>query len=303
MMKKRKRIYRMFYFFVGFWLFLIWCIGCQTDFLAGKLTFHPTKYPKGYWNSKNMANNVLTEVRFRNSKNQELVGWYFEYQKIQKTIADHSNQSDPLNNTTQGSILYCHGNAENISHLADVALQLSHDLRCNILIFDYAGYGKSEGKPTAKGILDDGRAARDWLATHDEIPRNQVIVYGQSLGGSVAVDIAANDGARGLIVESSFTSLGDMGRKLFPMLPVNYLLRERLTSIEKIDKVTCPVFISHSKSDQVVPFSQGQRLFDNTQAPKMFYIPPVGYDYHSAPHCDEHREKLKGFIKSIQQNI
>jgi fermentation-respiration switch protein FrsA (DUF1100 family) len=93
-----------------------------------------------------------------------------------------------------------------------------------------------------------------------------------------------------------------MGRKLFPMLPVNYLLRERLASVEKIGKVTCPVFISHSKSDQVIPFSQGQHLFDNAKEPKTFYIPPSGYDYHSAPHCSEHREKLKEFINSLQNN-
>ncbi|MDR0610933.1 MAG: alpha/beta hydrolase [Planctomycetaceae bacterium] len=297
---KKKKGYRMFYFFLGCLLVLIYFVGCQADFIAGKLTFHPTKYPQGHWHSINRMNDVSTEVSFRNTKNQVLVGQYFEYQKVRKVITDHFNHSDHREDTVQGSILYCHGNAENISHLVDLALQLSIDLRCNILIFDYAGYGKSEGKPTAKGILDDGRAARDWLAARDGISHEQVIVYGQSLGGSVAVDIAAKDGAKGLIVESSFTSLGDMGRKLFPMLPANYLLRERLASVEKIGMAACPVFISHSKSDQVIPFSQGQRLFDNAQEPKTFYIPPSGYDYHSAPHCDEHRYKLKEFINSIQ---
>ncbi|MDR2346064.1 MAG: alpha/beta hydrolase [Planctomycetaceae bacterium] len=298
----------MFYFFLGLSLFLIYFVGCQADFIAGNLAFHPVKYPKGNWNSRNLTNEVSTEVSFRNTKNQVLVGQYFEYQKIRKIVtepfnhSDHLNNSDHLADAVQGSILYCHGNAENISHLADLALQLSCDLRCNILVFDYAGYGKSDGKPTAKGILDDGRAARDWLAAHDGISREQVIVYGQSLGGSVAVDIAAKDGAKGLIVESSFTSLSDMGRELFPMLPVNYLLRERLASVEKINKVTCPVFISHGKSDRVIPFSQGQRLFENAKDPKTFYIPPLGYDYHSAPHCDEHREKLKEFIHSIPNN-
>ncbi|MDR1385304.1 MAG: alpha/beta hydrolase [Planctomycetaceae bacterium] len=298
---KKKKGFRMFYFLLGILLALIYFVGCQADFIAGKLAFHPPKYPKGHWESWNKTDDVSKEVRFRNTKNQVLVGRYFEYQKIRQIISNHFADSDHPNDTTQGSILYCHGNGENISYLVDLALQLSCDLRCNVLIFDYAGYGKSEGKPTAQGILDDGRAARDWLAAHDEISCEQVIVYGQSLGGSVAADIAAKDGAGGLIVESSFTSLGDMGRKMFPVLPVNYLLRERLASVEKIGNVTCPVFISHSKSDSVIPFSQGQRLFDNAQEPKMFYIPPSGYDYHSAPHCEEHREKLKEFINSIQK--
>jgi fermentation-respiration switch protein FrsA (DUF1100 family) len=296
----------MFYFLLGILLLLIYFVGCHADFIAGKLAFHPPKYPKGHWESWNKTNDVSMEVSFHNTKDQMLVGRYFEYQKIQQFIEDHLSNSDHPNNTTQnsttqGSILYCHGNGENISYLVDFALQLSCDLRCNVLIFDYAGYGKSEGKPTTKGILDDGRAARNWLAAHDGISCEQVIVYGQSLGGSVAVDIAAEDGAGGLIVESSFTSLGDMGRQLFPLLPVNYLLRERLASVEKISNVTCPVFISHSKSDNVIPFLQGQQLFDNANEPKMFYIPPSGYDYHSAPHCKEHREKLKEFINSIQK--
>ncbi|MDR1383713.1 MAG: alpha/beta hydrolase [Planctomycetaceae bacterium] len=296
---KKKKGRRMFYFLLGM-LLLIYFIGCQADFLTEKLAFHPPKYPKGHWESWNETGDVSKEVSFRNTKNQVLVGRYFEYQKVQNFLSDSVADSDIPNNETQGSLLYCHGNAENISYLVDLAMQLSSDLRCNVLIFDYAGYGKSEGKPTTKGILDDGRAARNWLAAHDGISREQVIVYGQSLGGSVAVDIAAKDGSQGLIVESSFTSLGDMGRKMFPFLPVNYLLHERLASVEKIGKVTCPVFISHGKPDRVVPFSQGRRLFDNAQEPKTFYIPPSGYDYHSAPHCEEHRKKLKEFINSIQ---
>jgi fermentation-respiration switch protein FrsA (DUF1100 family) len=115
------------------------------------------------------------------------------------------------------------------------------------------------------------------------------------------VDIAAEDGARGLIVESSFTSLGDMGRVLLPILPANYLLRERLASVEKIRKVNCPVFISHGESDDVIPFAQGKHLFENANEPKIFYVPPSGYDYHSAPHCEEHRQKLKEFINKLPE--
>jgi fermentation-respiration switch protein FrsA (DUF1100 family) len=282
-------------FLLIFLLLPIYVIGCHADSLAGRLTFFPASYPKGQWDLDSAANEVSTEVNFRNAKDQVLVGRYFEYQKI-----DSYYSADDSKNATLGSILYFHGNAGNISYLTNFALQLSRDLCCNVLIFDYSGYGKSEGNPSAKGILDDGRAARDWLVSRDRISRDQVIVYGQSLGGSVAIDIAAKDGARGLIVESSFTSLSDMGRKMIPFLPADYLLRERLASVEKIGDVNCPVFISHGKSDRVIPFSQGQRLFDNAKEPKTFYIPPTGNDYHSAPLCDEHREKLKDFIRLLR---
>ncbi|MDR1486249.1 MAG: alpha/beta hydrolase [Planctomycetaceae bacterium] len=277
----------MLYFLLGIVLFVICFVGCQADFVARQLLFHPTKYPKGNWEILDDAKYVSMEVNFRNEKDQLLVGRYFSYQKIVE------------NDTARGSVLYCHGNAINISHMTDFALRLSRDLRCNVLIFDYAGYGKSSGEPTATGILGDGRAARDWLAAFDGIDRERVIVYGQSLGGSVAVDIAAIDGARGLIVESSFTSIGDMGRKLLPLLPANYLLRERLASIDKIGNVNCPVFISHGKADNVIPFTQGQRLFNAAKEPKTFFIPQLGNDYHSAPHSKEHRKKLKEFVETI----
>jgi fermentation-respiration switch protein FrsA (DUF1100 family) len=285
--QKKKRNKLMLYFLLGLLFFLIYFVGCRADFIAENFTFHPLKYPNGNWTKSNLKEDVSTEVNFKNKKGQLLSGRYFEYEKIIK------------NGKSRGAILYCHGNAGNITNLTDFALELSCDLQCNVLIFDYAGYGKSEGKPTAKGILDDGRAARDWLAAREGIEIDDVIVYGQSLGGSVVVDIAASDGAGGLVVESSFTSLGDMGSKLFPFLPANYLLREKLDSGKKIINVKCPVFISHGKADKVIPFTQGKRLFDNAKEPKTFYIPPTGNDYHSAPHCNEHRQKLKIFIDSI----
>ncbi|MDR1964604.1 MAG: alpha/beta hydrolase [Planctomycetaceae bacterium] len=290
-----KKYRKLFYFVLGLISVFVYFIGCHADFVARKLTFHPAKYPIGNWDvvKGSAVYDVSEEVRFPNSRHQMLVGRYFDYTKM------------VTGDTARGSVLYCHGNAGNISHLTDWAFQLSRDLRCHVFVFDYAGYGKSEGEATASGILDDGRAARNWLAEHDGIPNDNVILYGQSLGGSVAVDIAAKDGARALIVESSFTSLGDMGQRLLPFLPVHWLLREQLASIDKISQFHNPVFISHGQADQTIPFSQGQRLFDAANEPKTFYIPPPCYDYHSAPHCQEHRQQLRTLIDSppIRNNV
>jgi len=222
-----------------------------------------------------------------NSKKQTIGGVYFPYSKI--------NAHDlPV-----GTILYSHGNGENVSHLVDWAEQMRRDFRCNVLVFDYAGYGKSEGTPTAPGVLDDGLAALTYLNQKEEIPTNQIILYGFSLGGSVAIDLASKHEVKALIVESSFTSLGDMGRNMLPFLPAEYLLREQLASIKKIGKVRCPVFISHGRADHVIPFSQGERLFEAANEPKTFYIPPEGLDYHSAPHGEEHLEALRQFVNSL----
>jgi len=261
---------------------LILTVGCA-DRLARVVIFHPRKY------SHDLTGETFRKVQFQNSEKQTLRGYYFPYQKINPDEAP------------AGTILYCYGNGGCTSHLLEFAEQMRSDFRCNVLIFDYAGYGQSDGKPTAPGILDDGLAALTYLNQKEEISTDQIIVYGLSLGGSVAVDLAATHEVKGLIVESSFTSLEEMGRKMFPFLPAKYLLREQLSSIKKIGSVRCPVFISHGRADKVIPFSQGQSLFEAATEPKTFFIPPEDQDYHCAPHSPEHREALRQFIDSLLQ--
>jgi len=255
-------------------------LGCADRFARVAL-FHPKKF------AHNLSTETYKEVRFPNSKKQIIHGVYFPYQKIN------------LHEPPVGTILYSHGNGENVSQLLDWAETMRSDFRCNVLIFDYAGYGKSEGKPTAPGVLDDGLAALNFLVQQEKIPTDQIIVYGFSLGGSVAVDLASKHEVKALIVESSFTSLGEMGRKMFPFFPAEYFLWEQLASIKKIGNVRCPVFISHGQADQVIPFSQGQSLFEAANEPKTFFVPPEGLDYHSAPHSDEHHEALREFFGGL----
>ena len=261
-------------------ILLLLGLGCA-DRLARIALFHPSKF------THDISTKTSEEVWFQNSQQQNIHGVYLPYRKV--------NSHDP----PVGTILFFHGNGENVSHLVDWAEQIRTDFRCNVLLADYAGYGKSEGKPTAPGILDDGLAALNYLIQKEEIPANQIILYGFSLGGSVAIDLASKHEVKGLIVESSFTSLGDMGRKMLSILPAEYLLWEQLASIKKIGNVRCPVFISHGQADQVIPFSQGQRLFEAANEPKTFFVPPVGSDHHSAPHSEEHTNALRKFINSL----
>jgi len=266
---------------VGLAIFLLLMgLGCA-DRLARVVLFHPWKY------THELQGETFREVWFLNSKKQMLHGCYFPYQKI-----------DPLG-TSIGTILYIHGNGENVSQLLNWADQMRAKFQSNVLVFDYAGYGKSEGKPTAPGVLDDGLAALTYLNQQEGIPTDQIIVWGFSLGGSVAVDLASTHEVKALIVESSFTSLADMGRVLIPFFPAQYFLWEQLPSIKKIGSVRCPVFISHGRADQTIPFSQGQRLFEAANEPKTFFIPPEGYDRHSAPHSEEHSEALRQFFHSL----
>ena len=266
---------------VGLAVFLLLLgLGCADRFARVAL-FHPWKY------THELQGEAFREVGFLNSKGQMLHGCYFPYQEI-----------DP-EGTPIGTILYLHGNGENVSQLLNWADQMRSKFRCNVLVFDYAGYGKSEGKPTAPGILEDGLAALMYLNQQEGIPIDQIIAWGFSLGGSVAVDLASKHEVKALIIESSFTSLADMGRVLIPFLPAKYLLWEQLSSIKKIGNVRCPVFISHGRADRTIPFSQGQRLFEAANEPKTFFIPPEDYDHHSAPHSQEHSEALWHFFMRL----
>ena len=121
-------------------------------------------------------------------------------------------------------VFFLHGNSGNLRDcLAD--LDAFRQVNFDVVMFDYRGYGRSQGKPSEKGVLDDSRAARSWLARREGVAEDRLILMGESLGGAVAVDLAAEKGARGLVLESTFTSLVDVGAYHFPWLPVRLLAR------------------------------------------------------------------------------
>ena len=272
---------RVLYIPIGLLIILLLLkLGCADRF-ARTLLFHPTKL------EHDLPEGTFREVYFLNSKKQTLHGVFFPYHEI-----------DP-DGTPTGTILYFHGNADTLLRLLGWGEQMRRDFRCNVFIFNYAGYGKSEGRPTAPGVLDDGRAALNYLIYREKIPVDQIILYGFSLGGAVAIDLASKNEAKALIAESTFTSLAEMGRVKIPFFPAEFFLWEQLASIDKIGNVRSPVFISHGRGDRVIPFSHGQRLFEAANEPKTFFIPPEGLDYHSAPHSGEHSEALRQFIGSL----
>lgn len=278
--------------------FFLLFAGFQADYLARSVIFHPPKYPLGEWKPEGVdfeeviftsPSGAKSFLSFSSSssaaRDLNLVGWYFPYK----------------NGEPDAVILYSHGNASNITSFPRFAEMLRRRFRASVLVYDYRGYGKSEGSPSVKGILRDGRAAAEWLAAQEGIATADIVQWGQSLGGGVAIDLAAELGARALIVESSFTSLPDMAKsKISSLLPAKTLLREELPGILSIAKFKGPVFVSHGKADAVIPFEQGERLFKAANEPKTFFIPPSGDDYHSAPLTEEHLEKLDVFFGGLK---
>ncbi len=179
----------------------------------------------------------------------------------------------------QGAMLYCHGNAGNLSHRATAIARWQRELGESILIFDYPGYGRSQGKPSEAGCYAAGDAAYDWLTQTKKVPPERLLIYGGSLGGGVAVDLASRRPHRGLVLTKTFTSIPDAAQHLYPWLPARWLARNQFNNLEKIGRCTQPVFIAHGTTDGLVPFSHGQRLFAAASEPKYFLtMTDIGHD-------------------------
>jgi fermentation-respiration switch protein FrsA (DUF1100 family) len=176
------------------------------------------------------------------------------------------------------TLLVCHGNAGNVSHRLDRALLVQARLGLDVLLFDYRGYGQSEGRPDEEGTYRDGRAAWQWLRARG-LGADRIVVFGESLGSGVALQLALEVAPRALVLESPFTSIPDMARAVYPFLPVWPLVRTRYDNLAKIGRLRCPLLVLHGEKDEVVPFAQGRRLFEAAREPKRFYaIPGAGHN-------------------------
>jgi fermentation-respiration switch protein FrsA (DUF1100 family) len=191
------------------------------------------------------------EVCFTTEDGKRLHGWFF-----------------PLHGESP-VVLFCHGNAGNISHrLENVRLLVREGLQ--VFLFDYRGYGKSSGNPSEHGIYLDGLAAFDYVAKKEGIPPATIIPFGRSLGAAVAIEICLRREVRSLIIESAFTSTRDVARATPLFLPVSYILPAHYNNLSKIGKINVSKLIIHGRDDEIIPFSMGQKLFEAAKAPKHF---------------------------------
>jgi len=212
-----------------------------------QLTITPAEYGLEYEN-----------VRLRTSDGVGVHGWWVP---------------SPGATTT---VLFCHGNAGNLSHRVPLLAAL-HSLGMNALAFDYRGYGESEGSPGEAGTYVDAAAAWDHLVSERDIPPEEIVVFGRSLGGAVASHLARERSPRALILESTFTSVPDMARHLYPLLP-SALARFRYAALQYIEHVDCPVLIIHGEADEIVPIKHGRRLYDAANGAKRLIGKPGGHN-------------------------
>jgi len=194
-----------------------------------------------------------------------------DFEKVTLKTADGLRLSGwyiPAGNS-QLTVLFCHGNGGNMMHRLD-SINIFYNLGLNCFIFDYRGYGNSEGKPGEEGTYLDVMAAYQWLTEGKKVPPNNIIAFGRSLGGSIAAQLASKVKTGALILESAFTSYVDIGRKFYPYMPVRWFARFSYQTVDYVKDVHCPVMIIHSRNDEIVPFEFGLELYDAANEPKEF---------------------------------
>ncbi len=191
------------------------------------------------------------DVEFETADSLRLHGWYI--------AADQA----------RGVVLFFHGNAGNISHRLD-SIKFFHELGFSVFIIDYRGYGKSEGKTDEQGTYRDAEAAWRHLVEDRGIDPGMIVIFGRSLGASIAAWLASRTNPAALIIESAFTSAPDLGRYHYWFLPVRALARIHYDTRSYVEQVSAPTLVVHSVDDEIVPFAHGKKLFASAREPKAF---------------------------------
>jgi uncharacterized protein len=223
------------------------------------------------------------DVRLVTTDGLRLSGWYF-------LAAANSPRS-------QLAVLVCHGNGGNISHRLELYAALL-ETGVNVFAFDYRGYGRSEGRPDEDGTYCDAQAAYAWLVQRGFTP-DAIVVFGESLGGGVATELARREVVAGLILQSTFTSIPDLGAELFPFLPVRWIAKIRYDTHSKLPLLSRPLLVMHSRADGLIPFRHAERNFAAANEPKCLW--EIEGDHNDALDADRARfiAGIEGFLARL----
>ncbi len=243
---------------------------------------------RGFFVTPDLLGLAYQDVVFRAKDGTGLHGWFIPRD------GSWDSQVCPV------TILFMHGVGGNISHRAENAAALHANLDAHIFLFDYRGYGRSSGEPSEEGTYLDAEAAFDVLCQRDDVDSRRIILFGHSLGGAVAIELAARLGERacGVIVESSFTSARDVARLMLPLIPES-AVPDSYNSLVKVAKIRVPLLVTHAEEDSLLPPDMGRALYESAHDPKTFYAVP------GADHADiylvggtPYFDVLRGFVQA-----
>lgn len=246
--------------------------------LETKLVFFPAPASEGDWQPRGLT---FEDAAITTEDGVKLHGWFFP----------------ALQGRNVAPMLFSHGNAGNVATWAPAAFELWRRTGAPVLLYDYRGYGKSQGTPTAAGIVKDGRAARKWLAERTKVPVSATILVGRSLGGGVSVRLAAEDGARALILQNTFNSLVAVAEVVMPWVPAGLLLSDRLDSAETIKRYKGPLLQSHGDADELIPMALAEKLHSAANQPKTFV--GIRGGGHNSPEDSRYYEALEEFLQGL----
>ena len=272
----KKTVLKMKYLTIILLSFLViyFLIIVLTYIFQRNLLYHPNE--NNYLNDPLLL--TVKKIKIKTSDNIELLSW-------------HHNKDINIYKT----ILFLHGNAGTLENRIH---KINHfkDMNVNLLIISWRGFGKNRGKPNEEGLYEDARSAIEWLKSKG-VKESDIIIYGESLGTGVASEIAQYKNLAGVILESPFTSMIELGKDKYPFLPVKFLLKDIYESNKKIKNIKVPVLVMHGKVDDVVPFYMGQKIYEIANEPKYYYFSE--YDDHMLEYNEKLLKTLKNFINSL----
>ena len=255
----------LLYFFITIFLF----------FYQRKLLYHPGV--DNYLDDASLDHKI---EKVYIPSDQKLVAWYFKKNPKYKTL------------------LFFQGNAGKIDNRIYKLNEFSK-LNINYLIFAYRGFSGNEGKPNEKGLYKDARAVKYWLNLNN-VQDNEIILYGESLGTAIAVDLAKEFDFSGIILESPFTSMINLAKKYYPYLPIKLILKDKYETIRKLDKINSPILIMHGGKDTIVPFEMGLKIYEIANSPKYKYF--NDHDDHMMDYNQDLIKSIRNFIENVDIN-
>lgn len=246
--------------------------------------FRPYPFPEGSWDIREIGGIERQDCWFRAVDGSRLHGWLFEVPGAERVI------------------LFSHGNTGNITgRLSGIAQMLRAG--ASVFIYDFRGYGRSKGRPSVRGICEDGVMAFDYLLKERNYRPSQIVLYGESLGTAVAADTAAQRPCAGIILQSGFTSLRSIGIKAMPLTKIypNFMFPSpRLDSAQLMERNKRPLLVIHGVKDAVVPFSHGEELFLRATEPKTFVtLPECAHSDICAVAPDKYMQAIRDFLQSL----
>lgn len=260
--------------------------------LESKLVYQPRAFPDLEWNPPGLS---IDDIYVTTEDGVRLHGW------LARCPADAPAARQWR---TPPVMLWCHGNAGNITHRAEYLRRWMRHVGADVLLFDYRGYGRSEGSPNERGFQRDARCMFDWLTNHAGAAANHVFVRGRSMGGAVALDLALSRPVRALMLESAFTSMPDVVRHLHPWLPAHWLMRTRMNNLARVKHYTGSLLVAHGGADGLVPVSHGRALHAAANEPKHYFeAASAGHNDIAVVAEEDYFTAINGFLRSAMPDL